>query len=98
MMMAGAMPPAAHIVTRPRLRSRRSSSSRIVPIRIEPVAPMGWPSDRAAVDVDLVAIELEVPDEFFGDHRKRLIDLEQIDIVERETGFRQHLARRRHRR
>src|SRR6478736_6597920 len=44
MMIAGAMPPAAHIVTRPRLRSRRSSSSRIVPIRIEPVAPIGWPS------------------------------------------------------
>ena len=41
MMIAGAMPPAAHMVTRPRLRSRRSSSSRMVPIRIEPVAPMG---------------------------------------------------------
>jgi crotonobetainyl-CoA:carnitine CoA-transferase CaiB-like acyl-CoA transferase len=38
------MPPAAHIVTRPRLRSRRSSSSSKVPIRIEPVAPIGWPS------------------------------------------------------
>src|SRR5689334_4253433 len=44
MMMAGAMPPAAHIVTSPRLRLRRSSSSSTVPIRIEPVAPMGWPS------------------------------------------------------
>ena len=44
MMIAGAMPPAAHIVTSPRLRSRRSSSSRTVPIRIDPVAPMGWPS------------------------------------------------------
>ena len=41
MMIAGAMPPAAHIVTRPRLRSRRSSSSRMVPIRMEPVAPIG---------------------------------------------------------
>lgn len=41
MMIAGAMPPAAHIVTRPRLRSRRSSSSSTVPMRIEPVAPMG---------------------------------------------------------
>ena len=36
MMMAGAMPPAAHMVTRPRLRSRRSNSSKIVPISMEP--------------------------------------------------------------
>jgi len=41
MMIAGAMPPPAHIVTRPRFRSRRSSSSSIVPINIEPVAPIG---------------------------------------------------------
>src|SRR5258705_584418 len=34
--------------------------------------------DRAAVDVDLVAIELEVPDELFGDHPKRLVDLAPI--------------------
>ena len=40
-MMAGAMPPAAHIVTSPRLRSRLSNSSRTVPIRIVPVAPIG---------------------------------------------------------
>ena len=40
-MRAGAIPPAAHMVTRPRLRSRRSSSSRMVPIRMAPVAPMG---------------------------------------------------------
>ena len=54
--------------------------------------------DRAAVDVDLVAIEPEIPDVFFGDHRESLVDLEQIDIVERETGLGQHLARRGHRR
>lgn len=40
-MIAGAMPPAAHMVTRPRRRSRRSSSSSSVPIRIAPVAPIG---------------------------------------------------------
>ena len=40
-MIAGAIPPAAHIVTRPRFRFRRSSSSSTVPIRIEPVAPIG---------------------------------------------------------
>src|SRR5882672_6405026 len=36
--------------------------------------------DRAAIDVDLVAVELEIPDELFGDNRKGLVDLEQIDI------------------
>jgi hypothetical protein len=63
MMIAGAMPPAAHIVTRPRFRSRRSSSSRIVPIRIAPVAPIGWPS----------AIEppLTTPDELPAERRSQ---------------------------
>ena len=41
MMIAGAMPPAAHMVTRPVDLSWRSSSSSTVPIRIEPVAPIG---------------------------------------------------------
>ena len=44
MMIAGAMPPPAHIVTNPRCKPRRSSSSSTVPISIAPVAPIGWPS------------------------------------------------------
>src|SRR6185312_14131799 len=43
-MIAGAMPPPAHIVTSPRFLPWRSSSSTMVPISIEPVAPIGWPS------------------------------------------------------
>ena len=39
--IAGAMPPAAHMVTRPRVWSRRSSSSSTVPMSSEPVAPIG---------------------------------------------------------
>ena len=54
--------------------------------------------DRAAIDVDLCTVELEVADEFFGDDRKRLVDLEQVDIVEREACLGQHLAGGRHRR
>ncbi len=54
--------------------------------------------NRAAIDVDLVAVELEVADEFLGDDRKGLVDLEQVDIVNREAGFGQHLAGGRHRR
>ena len=41
MMMAGAIPPPAHIVTRPSWPSRRSSSSSTVPTSSAPVAPMG---------------------------------------------------------
>ena len=54
MMMAGAMPPAAHIVTSPRLRSRRSSSSSIVPIRIKPAGDL----DATSSDVSLAEMDV----------------------------------------
>ena len=54
--------------------------------------------DRPAVDVDLVAVELEVAHELLGDHREGLVDLEEVDVVERHAGLGQHLARGRHRR
>jgi hypothetical protein len=41
--------------------------------------------NRAAIDVDLIAVELEIPDEFFGDDSESLVDLEQIDVVERKA-------------
>ena len=99
MMIAGAMPPAAHMVTRPRLQ--------IAPLQlVEHGADQDRAGgadrmaerDRAAIDVDLVAVELEVADEFLRDDREGLVDLEQVDVVEREPGLGQHLARRRHRR
>ena len=94
-MIAGAMPPAAHMVTRPRFRSRRSSSSSTVPIRSEPVAPIGVAERHgAAVDVDLLAVELEVADELLGHDREGLVDLEQVDVVQRQAGLGQHLRGR----
>ncbi len=54
--------------------------------------------DRAAIDVDLGAVELEVADVLFRHHRKGLVDLEQVDVVDGEPRLRQHLARGRHRR
>ncbi len=50
--------------------------------------------DRAAIDIDLVAVELEVADEILSDDRERLVDLEQIDIVEREAGLGSTCGRR----
>ena len=83
MMIAGAMPPAAHMVTRPRFRSRRSSSSST---RADQDRAGGADRvaerHRAAVDVDLVAVELEVADELLGDDGEGLVDLEQVDVVD----------------
>src|SRR5580658_4180402 len=46
-MVAVPMPAPVHMVTRPTVRSRRSSSSRSVPMSMAPVAPMGWPRAMA---------------------------------------------------
>src|SRR5690606_10822619 len=48
--------------------------------------------DGPAVHVDLVAIDVEVPDELLGDHGERLVDLEQVDVVEGEAGLGDDLA------
>jgi hypothetical protein len=40
----------------------------------------------------------EVADELLGDDGEGLVDLPQVDVVEREAGLGQHLAGRRHRR
>ncbi len=36
--------------------------------------------NRAAIHIYLVAIELQVANEFFSDHRKSFVDFPQIDI------------------
>src|ERR1700676_1974707 len=54
--------------------------------------------DRSAIDVDLGAVKIKIPNEFLGYDRKGLVDLEQVDIAQREPRLSQHLARRRDRR
>src|SRR5262245_11453639 len=41
---------------------------------------------RPAVDVDLVAIEVEVAHELLRHDRERLVDLEEVDVIDREAG------------
>ena len=53
--------------------------------------------NRPAVDIDLGAVEIEIPDEFLGHHREGLVDFKQIDIIERKPRLGEHLARRRDR-
>ena len=45
---------------------------------------------RAAVDVHLFPIELEIADEFLGDHGKRLVDFPHVDVVSGQPGFTQY--------
>src|SRR3546814_6582823 len=42
--------------------------------------------DRAAVDVDLVAVDLQIADELFDDDCECLIDFPQVDVVHRQIG------------
>src|SRR6266403_1890793 len=52
---------------------------------------------RAAIDVHLFAIELQVADELLRYYGEGFIYLEQIDVIEGETGLDENLARRWHR-
>src|SRR5690606_37248998 len=99
MMIAGAMPPAAHIVTSPpaqvtalelveqRADEDRSRRADRVPER-----------DRAPVHVDLLAIEAQVADELLGHDGEGLVDLEEVDVVDGQARLLEHLARGGHRR
>ena len=44
-----------------------------------------------SVDVDLVAVAVEVALEFLGNDGERLVDLEEVDVVEGHAGSLQHL-------
>ena len=48
--------------------------------------------DRAAVDVDLVEGEAHVLDEAEHDGRERLVDLDEVDVVDGQPGLGERLA------
>ena len=78
-------PPPQHIVTSARLLPVRSSSCTALVSRIVPVPPSGMAErDGAAVRVDLrhVGTGGALPAEH--DRRERLVDLDQVDVVDRE--------------
>jgi hypothetical protein len=49
---------------------------------------------RAAVDVDLFAVEIEIADELFSDHGKGFVDFPDVDVVRGQPGLFEHLFRR----
>ena len=67
--------------------SRRPiSCSRVVSTRA-PEAPIGWPEgDRAAVHVGAVRIETEPPAHGQRLRRERLVELDQVDVGQRDAG------------
>ena len=86
------MPPPTHIVTIPYRALRRCSSLMIVAVSFAPVQPSGWPErDRAAVDVDLVRIEIERLHAGQRLRGERLVQLDQVDLIERQPGLLEHL-------
>ena len=60
-------PPPMHMVTRPVRAPLRAISYISLTGRIAPLAPTGWPSDRAAVDVNAGRVETQIVH-----HRQRL--------------------------
>ena len=81
------MPPPAHIETTPWVAPRRRSSLIMVttmraPVRGDRVAEAA----TAAVDVDDVGVDAERADRGDRHRAERLVDLEQVDVVDRQAG------------
>ena len=91
-------PPPQHIVTSPISLSERSSSCSSVVISRAPVEPSGWPSAIApplTLTRSMSGLELALPGG--DDRRERLVDLEQVDVVDRHPVALEELPRRRDR-
>src|SRR6266705_289768 len=84
--MAMPWPPPTHIVSSPKCSSWNCSESISVVVIRAPVMPNGFPTAIAAVDVELVDVDAEVAvgrDHLCGE---RLVDLDQVDVVDRHPG------------
>ena len=99
MIVTLAWPPPSHIVTRPYRPPVRSSACSSVVSSRAPVAPSGWPSAIAPPhDVDPVQVGTGLP--LPGQHHagERLVDLDQVDLVQGHPGPPQRVRGRRDRR
>ena len=80
-------PPPTHIVMRPVCLSWCCSELTIVDCSRAPVMPNGWPTAiDAAVDVEPVDVDAEL---LVGRHDlggERLVDLDQVDVVDAHAG------------
>ena len=88
-------PPPQHIVTRPVSLSERSSSCSSVVISRAPVEPERVAQrHRTTVDVDPVHVGVELAAPRRHDRGERLVDLDQVDVVDRHPVALEDFARR----
>ena len=66
-------------------------------VRTAPVAPIGWPCDRAPFDIDDAFRQTELAHHDDRDRRKGLVDLDAVDITEFPPGAVERLTHRRDR-
>ena len=58
------------------------------------MAPIGWPRAMAPpFTLTLLRSSFEVADELLGHDGEGLVDLEQVDVVDRQAGLGEHLLR-----
>ena len=95
-------PPPMHIVSKANPPPRRFSSCSIVVRMRTPVAPIGWPSEmpepltlsRSSTSASFDAPAGQDREHLHGE---RLVELDQVEIVETESGAREQLLHRAHR-
>ena len=94
MIVAVPMPPPMQSVMSAVLLPVRSSSSSAVPRIMAPVAPSGWPIAIAPpLTLTLFGVEVERLAKAQHDRGESLVDLEQVDVVDRHARARKHLFR-----
>ena len=83
---ASPWPPPEQIAARPMPPPRRCSSLISVSVIRAPLAPIGWPRATAPpLTLTLSGIDAEAPGGDDGDAGERLVDLDQIDVVDGQS-------------
>ena len=93
--MAMPWPPPTHIVSRPIVLSCHSSELISVPVMRAPVMPNGWPT--AIAPPFTLSFSIGMPRSPVGRddlRRERLVDLDQVDVVDGHAGPRERLPGR----
>ena len=87
-MIASPCPPPEQMAATPSPPPRRRSSCTSVPTMRAPEAPIGWPRAIAPpLTLTLSSAHAEHPHRVQRDRGERLVDLEQVDVLDREAGL-----------
>ncbi len=87
------LPPPRHSAAMPRFELRRFSAYSSVVSTRAPLAPIGWPSATAPpFTLTRAGIDAELAHDGDRLHRERLVDLEEVDVLQRPADLRRDLA------